>query len=145
MIFTRTHISTLLLAGVVVGRLSAADIQPDWVHSTEFPNEQSFTAKTDHSVRIHVNAPVDDSGRPAKATRLIVFALPNGNTLEQTLGCAGEGRIGLALRHSAHCSADPDAADARTGGADRTGLCRGARSQLANVPQERAGGEREDR
>ena len=38
-------------------------------------------------VRIHVNAPqpnADDDGKP---TRIIVYALPNGNTLEHTLGC----------------------------------------------------------
>jgi hypothetical protein len=36
-------------------------------------------------VRIYSNAPGDDDS--SKAERLLIFALPNGNTLEQTLGC----------------------------------------------------------
>ncbi len=38
-------------------------------------------------MRYHVNAPLDADGAPARGTRLIIFALPNGNTIEQTLGC----------------------------------------------------------
>jgi hypothetical protein len=57
-----------------------------WTRSPWF-DEQSFTTTVEPKVRIHVNAPLDERGQPAKATRLIVFALPNGNTLEQTLGC----------------------------------------------------------
>lgn len=37
-------------------------------------------------VRVLANAPA--SFDPAKPTRLIIFATPNGNTIEQTLGCA---------------------------------------------------------
>ncbi|MFO0787985.1 MAG: hypothetical protein U0805_00910 [Pirellulales bacterium] len=58
---------------------------PPWIRSAEF-DETSFTTTIGDKVRIHVNAPADDQGEPARATRLIVFALPNGNTLEQTLG-----------------------------------------------------------
>ena len=46
-----------------------------------------FHGHVEPNVRIHVNAPLDDDGKPARATRLIIFALPNGNTIEQTLGC----------------------------------------------------------
>jgi hypothetical protein len=38
-------------------------------------------------VRIHANAPVGADDKPARGARLVVFALPNGNTIEQTLGC----------------------------------------------------------
>jgi hypothetical protein len=57
-----------------------------WTKHAEF-GETSFTETIEDMVRVHVNAPLDDEGTPAKATRLIVFALPNGNSLEQTLGC----------------------------------------------------------
>jgi hypothetical protein len=63
----------------------AADL-PQWSRSTQF-DETSFTTTVDPKIRINVNAPVDDNDQPVHATRLIVFALPNGNTLEQTLGC----------------------------------------------------------
>lgn len=39
------------------------------------------------NVRLHVNAPLDSQGNPARGSRVIIYALPNGNTLEQTLGC----------------------------------------------------------
>jgi hypothetical protein len=65
----------------------AAQHEPqNWVRSTEFP-ESSFTATTNSKIRYHVNAPLDDQGKPARATRLIVYTLPAGNTIEQTLGC----------------------------------------------------------
>ena len=57
-----------------------------WHRSTEFA-EQSFTAHVDPDVRIHVNAPLDKDGKPARGDRLIIFALPNGNSIEWTLGC----------------------------------------------------------
>jgi len=67
------------------GAITAYETRP-WVRSAQH-NETSFTTTVEPKVRINVNAPLDDQGRPARATRLIVFALPNGNTLEQTLGC----------------------------------------------------------
>ncbi len=83
------HVRTAALLAVLFamcGSLAAAkqDSMP-WKRSAEF-EEQSFTTTVEPKIRIHVNAPLDDQGQPARATRLIVFALPNGNTLEQTLG-----------------------------------------------------------
>ena len=49
--------------------------------------EQSFTAAFEPHTRIHVNSPLDNGSEPGRATRIIVYALPNGNTIEQTLGC----------------------------------------------------------
>ncbi len=57
-----------------------------WIRSPWF-NEQSVTENAEPNVRYHVNAPLNDAGQPARGTRLIVYALPNGNTIEQTLGC----------------------------------------------------------
>lgn len=57
-----------------------------WQPSSEFP-ETSFTEELEADVRLHVNAPVDEAVEPVRGTRLIVFATPNGNTIEQTLGC----------------------------------------------------------
>jgi hypothetical protein len=74
-----------LAAGAAAAARAEDDVHP-WTRSTHF-EEASFTKTIDHEIRIHVNAPVGDNGKPADATRLIVFALPNGNTLEQTLGC----------------------------------------------------------
>src|SRR6185436_20801945 len=37
-------------------------------------------------VKIHINAPARESFVPGKPVLLIYFALPNGNTTEQTIG-----------------------------------------------------------
>ncbi|MEX0613465.1 MAG: hypothetical protein WD229_15210, partial [Pirellulales bacterium] len=64
----------------------ATPADPPWQRSPWF-EEQSFTAALEPAGRIHVNAPLDNAGGPAQATRIIIYALPVGNTIEQTLGC----------------------------------------------------------
>jgi hypothetical protein len=64
----------------------AGEVSYAWKRSPQF-NETSSTATIADKIRIHVNAPADNNGKPARATRLMVYALPNGNTLEETLGC----------------------------------------------------------
>ena len=48
--------------------------------------EQVMTFIYYPEVRIHINAPPINSFDASKATALIFFALPNGNTIEQTVG-----------------------------------------------------------
>ncbi len=81
------HLLLLSSFLAMFSQLAAAHAEMfDWKSVPQF-SEVSFTETIDDGVRIHVNAPLDEGGKPAKATRLIVFALPNGNTIEQTLGC----------------------------------------------------------
>ncbi|HEY1089685.1 MAG TPA: hypothetical protein VGE47_01200 [Burkholderiaceae bacterium] len=47
-------------------------------------DEQTREMRTDSGVRIHYDAPSRIDAK--KPTRVIVYALPNGNTIEQTLG-----------------------------------------------------------
>jgi hypothetical protein len=82
----RLRIAGTLLVVLVTVPVAAQNERPNWARSTEFP-ESSSTATTDSKIRYHVNAPLDDQGKPARATRLIVYTLPAGNTIEQTLGC----------------------------------------------------------
>jgi hypothetical protein len=49
-------------------------------------DEQALTFRLDPGVRVHMIAPATFS--PRKSTQLIIYALPNGNTLEETLGRA---------------------------------------------------------
>src|SRR3972149_2721679 len=76
----------IILAACRFDRAPAAE--PD-THRTRSPwfDELSFTADVEPDVRMHVNSPQDDSGEPARGTRLGVFSTPNGKTIEQTLGC----------------------------------------------------------
>jgi hypothetical protein len=79
-------ITGLLLLAIAASQARAENDAHPWIPSVQFA-ESSFTTTVDPKIRINVNAPLDGNGKPARATRLIVYALPNGNTLEQTLGC----------------------------------------------------------
>lgn len=82
----RVVIGAIALLLVRTTSLGVARADGELIASPQF-NEQIATLTVDPDVRIHVNAPAaqaDDAGKP---TRVIIFALPNGNTLEQTLGC----------------------------------------------------------
>ena len=72
---------------VCVNRAIAFAEEPvrKWELSTA-SHEASFFTPVDPDARIYVNAPLDADGKPAHATRLVIFALPNGNTIEWTLG-----------------------------------------------------------
>jgi hypothetical protein len=78
-------ISNLMILVVMASQGRAENDSHPWTSSDQFA-ETSFTTTINQKIRIHVNAPLDN-GKPARATRLIIYALPNGNTLEQTLGC----------------------------------------------------------
>ncbi len=82
---TAIVVGVLIIPLILPPDLIRASDQAAWLVNPEF-GEASFTETIPDKIRIHVNAPLDADGKPAKGTRLIVFALPNGNTLEQTLG-----------------------------------------------------------
>jgi hypothetical protein len=64
-------------------------MRPGFQKSSQF-DEQERWARLASGVRIFVNAPLPMTRRERA---LAIFATPNGNTIEQTLGCAGaEGR-----------------------------------------------------
>jgi hypothetical protein len=89
LIMTPTVRSTFIAAAMAVAICYAGGsmrAEPPW-HRSQWFDEYSFTAAVESVGRIHVNAAADDGGKPARATRIVVYALPNGNTLEQTLGC----------------------------------------------------------
>jgi hypothetical protein len=54
----------------------------------EFDERHSFESLAD-KVRIHINSPgaKDEESAKTPPTRVMIYALPNGNTIEQTLGC----------------------------------------------------------
>ncbi len=79
----RLLLSLLLLSGTRCTAPASACPAPA---TAPWLREQSQTwTRPDSSVRINLNSPGDLD--PAKPTQLIIFALPNGNTIEQTLGC----------------------------------------------------------
>src|SRR5215467_6296392 len=55
-------------------------------HRSPWFDEQVREHWAEGSVRVLINAPAKVD--PKRPTRLVIYATPNGNTIEQTLGCA---------------------------------------------------------
>ncbi|MCI0495128.1 hypothetical protein L0Z72_08960, partial [candidate division KSB1 bacterium] len=53
---------------------------------SQFFDEQLITFKYPKDVTIHINAPSADSLRADRPTSIVLFALPNGNTTDWTIG-----------------------------------------------------------
>ncbi len=66
-------------------RVAASVYLPGFTQSPYF-SEQVRTFVYTPEVRIHINAPSPGSFDPSKPTALAFFALPNGNTIEMTVG-----------------------------------------------------------
>jgi hypothetical protein len=79
---TLTRSAVVLLFGP---GLTAAEPGPPF-HPGVRPGEQVREWWVEPGIRVLVNAPAQPD--PARPTRLVVYATPNGNTIEQTLGCA---------------------------------------------------------
>ncbi len=78
----------IIISIVTAGNLSAQEhraalqgfeVSPNW-------NEQIKTFAFEPEVRVHINVPAAEKLDSRKATLLIFYALPNGNTIEQTVG-----------------------------------------------------------
>ncbi|MBX3433078.1 MAG: hypothetical protein KF847_07140 [Pirellulales bacterium] len=82
--------ASCLIIAATIAEACAAEPAAWLIRSPWF--QESWGTRTEPAgVRIHVNYPLDGVST-LKSTRLVLFALPNGNTLEQTLGCrAAEG------------------------------------------------------
>ena len=73
----------MLLILLLAGTWSQAAVLPGFEVADEFL-EQSRSEITADGVRLYINAPKDFD--PHKTEELIIYLLPNGNTIEQTLG-----------------------------------------------------------
>ena len=58
---------------------------PGFIVSPYF-SEQICMFNYDPEIRVFINAPAVDAFDPNKRTEIAIFALPNGNTIEQTIG-----------------------------------------------------------
>jgi hypothetical protein len=77
--------AVVVVAAVLLCTISARGATIDGFKPSPYFEEQTLELTPDDGVRVVVNAPGDFD--PARPTQLVVFALPNGNTIEQTLGC----------------------------------------------------------
>lgn len=75
----------VVAAAVLLQTFSARGAAIDGFKPSPYFEEQTLELTPDEGVRVLINAPGDFD--PARPTQLVIFALPNGNTIEQTLGC----------------------------------------------------------
>ncbi|HRX84847.1 MAG TPA: hypothetical protein P5572_07505 [Phycisphaerae bacterium] len=82
----RTAIALLLaLAGIPIAYAAPPHELPGYTTSPYF-SEQIRDFTFDPDVLVEINAPAASAFDPAKPVRLVIFALPNGNTIAQTVG-----------------------------------------------------------
>lgn len=75
----------LLLFFLLPVSLSAKE-KLDGFYLSPYFNEQTVTFYYNPDIRIHINAPAPEKFKSDKPVQIILFALPNGNTIEQTIG-----------------------------------------------------------
>lgn len=68
------------------GHARTEALWPEGFVAGHFPGETIRELHLPHGVRILINAPATDAFSESKPIRLILYALPNGNTIEQTVG-----------------------------------------------------------
>ncbi len=79
-----------ILADAKLGALLCNEVPPatgksEW-RAKPYAGEQEMEFRLEPDVRVLVNAPLPKSPANARPVHLVVFALPNGNTIEQTIG-----------------------------------------------------------
>lgn len=83
--------ATALVASAVGCAPRAVEL-PGFQRSPYF-DEQVRTFTFDPAITVRINAPAPSAYRPERPTSLVIYALPNGNTIAQTIGCQeAEGR-----------------------------------------------------
>jgi hypothetical protein len=75
---------TVIIA-MLVGSPASADSLPGFERGPHF-DEQVKTYTFEPGVTVHINAPSAETFDTSKPTRLVFYALPNGNTIAQTIG-----------------------------------------------------------
>jgi len=86
---TFVGVAVLTLGLIWSARGEDSALLPGFQRAAEL-GEQERWSRLESGVRIHVNAPLAMTGAKRQ---LVIYATPNGNTIEQTLGCAmAEGR-----------------------------------------------------
>ena len=76
----------LVIAGIFLLTTGGARAQTPAFHEQTNFNERTATFTLEPQVRVNINAPPAAAFGRGRTTMLIFYALPNGNTLEQTLG-----------------------------------------------------------
>ncbi len=84
--FMYARLWCVILTMFTLGGAAIAEVWPGYEPSEQF-NEQVCRMEIEPGVRAIIIAPAVELIDPAKPAHVVVFATPNGNTVEQTLGC----------------------------------------------------------
>ena len=83
-------VAVLGVVGFLVGGCGPRRMElPGFTQSPHF-DEQVRTFTYEPEVAVHINAPAANAYDPRRPTLLVIYALPNGNTTAQTIGCREE-------------------------------------------------------
>lgn len=74
----------VIAIGLALPSVGRAELLPGFIESSQFAEQERWT-RLDSGIRLYVNAP---QSVPAAGRTLVLYATPNGCTIEQTLGCA---------------------------------------------------------
>ena len=83
-IYSRFIISCLVGFAATSAPCDEPRMLPGFRRAAEFAEQERWT-RLESAVRVYLNAPLD---LKTSSRRLLIYATPNGNTIEQTLGCA---------------------------------------------------------
>lgn len=78
-------VRTAVILSAVMSTVRAQTELDGFERSPHFA-EQVRSFSVDPEIQVHINAPAADRYDSRKPVRLLLFALPNGNTIEQTVG-----------------------------------------------------------
>ncbi len=92
----RSIISAVTTVALFASVTTSGDLIPGFVSATHF-DEQQVELRVADGIRVLINAPSAAAFDAQRSTHFVFYALPNGNTIEQTLGCRA--RDGLHWRH----------------------------------------------
>ena len=85
----KTHILSFIIlvltAAVYSQETTVTNVFNKFIAS-EYFGERTMNLRFDPEVSVHINAPSKERFGPNEKTLLILYALPNGNTIEQTIG-----------------------------------------------------------
>lgn len=73
-------------SGLAAGQTTRPGVELAGFEVSRHYGEQTREWRIEPEVKIHINAPAAAALRPERPTRLVLYALPNGNTTAQTIG-----------------------------------------------------------
>ncbi len=82
---TEFRVTASLMMAMLIGSWATAEVLPGYEASIHF-QEQLKDFEAAPGIKVHINAPSAQTLDWSLPTRVVIYALPNGNTIPQTIG-----------------------------------------------------------